>query len=101
MGQPVAQIVAEARLDRPDIGGLPHEGGAVGVAQHRIPVVVLPPEGVEDGPVAIQDQELPHRLHRQHLAIGQGGRWPPVAHSSPCRVGPHLGQHLIDQAVDG
>jgi hypothetical protein len=86
------ELLAELGFDRPQVGRLPYEGGAVDTAQSREPVAVVTAEVVVQVLVGIDAPELPDALDGQDLTVGQDRLGAALAE-------PAAGQPVIDQAV--
>ena len=94
--QPRGQVALQATLDRPQVGRLASEGGAVHRGQAGEEVAVMAAEMGEDALVVVQAEELAGHLDGDHLAVGQArGR----AMAAEAAWG-KLADQVIDQAVD-
>ena len=94
--QAAGQAAVEQLRRPPQVGRLPHDGGAVDAAHGgELPQVVAAEERV-DPPVGVDPQELGGQDHRQHLTVRQH-RLAAVAPQRAGRAG-QLFQFLVDQA---
>ncbi len=86
------QPLAELGLDRPQVGRLADEGGAVDAAQGGEPVAPVAADVLEDALVGVDAQELADALDGQYLAVAEGWLRAALAQPPP-------GQPLVDGAV--
>jgi len=89
---PAEQLLAQLGLDRPQVGRLTDEGGAVDAAKGREPVAPVPTEVVVQAFVGVDAPELPDAFDGQDLAVAEGRPWAALPQ-------PPAGQSLVDQAV--
>jgi hypothetical protein len=85
-------MLVQTLLDRPEVGRLSEEGGAVDAPKSGEPVTPVAAEVVVQALVGIDAPELPDAFDGQDLTVGQHRIGAALAQPSP-------GQSVVDQAV--
>jgi hypothetical protein len=93
---PAEQVPVQLGLDRPQVGRLPGEAGAMDPAQTREPIAPVAAEVLVPADVGVDAEELPDPFDGQDLAVGQGRQ--PRSSSGVRMVGQP--RYLVD-ALDG
>jgi hypothetical protein len=88
------QLLAELGFDRPQVGRLADEGGAVDAGKSGEPVAVVAAEVLVQALVGVDAQQLADALDGQHLTVGQDRVGAALAE-------PPAAQPLVDQTVHG
>src|SRR5215211_4256089 len=88
------ELLPEALLDLPQIGGLPSEGGPMDLAERGEPSSVVPLEEEADALVGVEPEELSDDLDGQDLCVAELGGRPALADA------PSL-EPIVDEAEDG